>query len=121
MIYDVGITIPLHAYFLDEDGAKIAVAGTTGDTLDGSGADGAEIRATITLISTKPTGGFVPVTGWDAKAMLLADTADTTGPLAKEYFISEDTGTYEAVYELAKGDLVMRAVEKFEVSDLTVS
>jgi hypothetical protein len=121
MTYDVGTTIPLHAYFLDEDGEKIAVAGTTGDTLDGSGADGTEILATITLISTKPAGGYSPVTGWDETPMLLADTSDTTGPLAKEYFIPEDTGTYEAVYELTKGDLVMRAVEKFEVADLTIS
>lgn len=121
MTYDIGTTIPLHAYFLDEDGAKIAVAGTTGDTLDGSGADGTTITATITLISTKPAEGFSPVTGWDAQPMLLADTADADGPLAKEYFVSEDTGTFEAVYELTKGDLVMRAVERFEVSDLSIS
>lgn len=117
MTYRPNTTIPLHAYFLDEDGAKIAVSGSTGDTLDGD----VTVTATVTRIDVKPTGGFVPVTGWNETPMLLADTSNASGPLAKEYFVAEEEGLYEVIYRLEAADLEMECSERFEVKDQTVS
>lgn len=121
MTYRPNRSIPLHAYFTDEDGAKIAVSGTTGDTLDGSGADGTEVTVTVTRIDDKPDAGYSPVTDYDERPMLLADTSDAQGPLGREYIKIATPGVYEAVYVLTKGDLSMECSETFEVRDQTVS